>query len=64
MLATKPAIKYTIYERVRQVTIARRNALQVLAGQPIVGSLGGFEAFVLGAAAVSPHAPAAPVIPF
>lgn len=53
VLATKPAIKYTLYERVRQITIARRNLLQAAEGAAQVAELGMFEAFILGAAARS-----------
>ena len=53
VLATKPAIKYTLYERVRQVTIARRNALRTAQGLPRIAGLGYFEAFLLGAIARS-----------
>lgn len=53
VLATKPAIKYTLYERVRQITIARRNKQQTAQGSPHIAELGYFEAFVLGAAARS-----------
>lgn len=53
VLATKPAIKYTLYERVRQITIARRNAVRTAQGLPQIAGLGYFEAFLLGATARS-----------